>query len=125
MFKPKVKKFNWFVKFITFGFAYGITLAPFGIYIDEEDQKWIKKRTINHETIHWKQQMEMLIIPFYIWYVVEWFIRIIGSIFGFKEPYRNLSFEREAYTNDDNLDYLKTRKHYTWVKYIFNKTPKL
>jgi hypothetical protein len=27
----------------------------------------------------------------------------------FKE-YKNISFEKEAYSNEDNLDYLKTRK---------------
>jgi len=32
--------------------------------------------------------------------------------------YRNISFEREAYDNDDNLNYIKERKHYSWLKYI-------
>ena len=72
-------------------------------------------RIINHEKIHWKQQMEMLIIFFYFWYLIEWFIRLF--ING-KAAYRSLSFEREAYDNDDNLEYLKTRKPYSWLKYM-------
>jgi len=31
--------------------------------------------------------------------------------------YRNISFEKEAYNNDNNLDYLKTRKWFAmWRK---------
>ena len=28
-----------------------------------------------------------------------------------------ISFEVEAYKNQDNLDYLKTRKKYDWIRY--------
>lgn len=56
MCKYKIKKINRFIKIITFGWADGITLAPFGIYIKE---KYLSdKIMINHESIHWKQQME-------------------------------------------------------------------
>jgi len=113
----KVKKMNGFVSFITFGWAAGITLAPFGVYIKE---KYLTdKRMINHESIHWKQQLEMLIIFFYLWYVIEWIIRIFVN--GSK-AYKSLSFEREAYQNDDNLEYLKTRKRFSWLKYINGET---
>lgn len=113
MCKIRIKKMNWFVKFITFGWATGITLAPFGVYIKE---KYLTNvRTINHESIHWKQQLEMLIIFFYVWYFIEWLIRIF---INFEKAYKSLSFEREAYANDDNLDYLKTRKPFAWLKYM-------
>ena len=32
--------------------------------------------------------------------------------------YRNISFERECYDNQHNLDYLKTRKFFNWINYI-------
>jgi hypothetical protein len=113
-FKPKVKKMNWFVSLITFGWAAGITLAPFGIYVKE---KYLTNtRMINHESIHWKQQMEMLIIFFYLWYFIEWIIKIFTN---FGNAYKSLSFEREAYDNDDNLNYLNERKHFAWIKRIF------
>ena len=120
MFEPKLKKFNWFVKLITFNWPVGITLAPFGIYINQKYRTLenVSERTKNHESIHWKQQLEMLIIPFYLWYLLEWVIKLF--IYG-KGAYRNLSFEREAYDNDDNLDYLKTRKKYCWVKRVIKK----
>lgn len=97
----------------------GITLWPY-IIIQEryrDNSYYIKKarRIINHESIHIKQQQELLVIPFYIWYLTEWFIRLF-----FKDnAYRNISFEREAYSNEDNLDYLKTRKWYSFLKYIY------
>ncbi len=56
-----IKKMNWFVKIITFNWAVGITLAPFGIYIKEAYLN--NRRMIRHESIHWEQQMEMWIVP--------------------------------------------------------------
>lgn len=34
------------------------------------------------------------------------------------ERYHDVSFEEEAHNNDSNLDYISTRKHYAWFKYI-------
>jgi hypothetical protein len=106
----KIRKIG---KFLSLFSILGICLAPFGIYIVERYLK--DKFIINHESIHWKQQMEMGILLFYIWYGLEWFIKLF--IYG-KRAYYHLSFEIEAYYNEDNLDYLKTRKHYAWIKYI-------
>ena len=88
----------------------GITIAPFGIYIKEGH---FTERIINHEKIHWRQQMEMLIIPFYLWYIIEWLVRIFINS---KQAYMKIWFEQEAYDNDDNLDYLKSRKYFNWFK---------
>jgi len=107
----KIKKMNGFLKFITGG-AIGITLAPFGIYIREDFIT--HKDIIQHESIHWKQQMEMLILPFYIWYLIEWFIRLFINV----DVYRNISFERESYENEDIPEYINNRKSYSWIKYL-------
>ena len=42
------------------------------------------------------------------------------SIFtlGKVKAYRSISFEQEAYDNQNNLNYLKNRKRFNWVKYI-------
>lgn len=80
-----------------------------------KDKSKINDVVINHESIHTAQMKEMLYIPFYIWYVIEWLIKLFGK----GNAYRNISFEREAYTNQYNLDYLKTRKHYSWFKRLF------
>ena len=63
---------------------------------------------INHEKIHLRQQVELLIFPFYVWYLIEFY----------KKGYWNISFEREAYYNENNLNYLKSRKLFTFVKYL-------
>lgn len=115
MLKPKLKLITPFLRFFIFGNIAAITLSPFGIYFDNE--KYMKdKYIVNHEKIHWKQQLEMLIIFFYIWYILEFIIRIF--ING-NNAYRKLSFEQEAYDNDNNLLYLENRKHYAWIKYLF------
>ena len=50
---------------------------------------------------------EMMYIPFYLLYVVEWLIKLFckGS------AYRNISFEREAY--DNPVSYKHLRAHET------------
>lgn len=111
--KAKIKPMNWFVRMITFGSACGITLAPFGIYIDKDYMD--RKSIINHEQIHWEQQMEMFILPFYIWYGIEWFIRIFTN---WGHAYLSIAFEREAYSNDLNLNYISTRSKFAWLKYL-------
>jgi len=112
----KIKTMTNFLKFFLGKRIIGITLCPFGVYIIE---KYIADLfVINHESIHWKQQVEMLVIPFYIFYILEFIVKLF--IYG-GDAYRNLSFEREAYANDHNLEYLKIRKNYSWVKYIFSK----
>ena len=74
-------------------------------------------RMLNHEKIHCRQQLEMLLVLFYVWYLVEWLYRSIE--FGsFSKGYRNISFEREAYANESYDVYLEIRKLYSWVKYL-------
>ena len=79
----------------------------------------ISEGTIRHETIHTAQMKEMLYIFFYLWYVVEWFVRYVIERDTHK-AYRSISFEREAYDNQDNLTYLKGRKRFAWVNEINN-----
>ena len=117
--KPKFKKFNWLVKLITFNWPLAITLAPFGIYVNQKYSsiEKLSASTKRHEAnIHWPQQLELLIIFFYILYLLEWFIKFF--IYG-KKAYRNISFEREAYHFDNDVNY--KRKHYASFKYIFKK----
>jgi hypothetical protein len=69
--------------------------------------------TLNHEKIHTAQIKEMLYVFFYVWYVIEWFIRLPKG-----NAYRNISFEREAYNNEKDLRYLDNRKRFAWIKYL-------
>lgn len=77
----------------------------------------LREKEMYHELIHCRQQVEMLILPFFIWYVLEWLIRII-IYFDTKKAYKNISFEKEAYSNQEDKDYLKERNFYSWIKYI-------
>jgi len=93
----------------------GITLFPFIILRNTKDR--FNKILINHEKIHLRQQIEMLVVPFYIWYILEYSIRYL-QVRNKQNAYRNISFEREAYENDSNLDYIKKRKWYAFIKYL-------
>lgn len=77
---------------------------------------------LNHELIHTAQMKELLYIPFYLWYLLEWLIRFV-MYRNAKKAYRNVSFEREAYDMQNNFHYIidKERKSYAFIKYIFKK----
>lgn len=119
----KIKKYHTFVlmiivcqKLLKNTKITGITLFPF-IFLRNKRCKH-NKILINHERIHLKQQLELLIVFFYIWYIFEYFIGLIK----FKDrylAYRNISFEREAYGNEKNLSYLRTRKIWSFWNYLF------
>lgn len=80
-------------------------------------RKELKDVDINHEAIHTAQMRELLYIFFYIIYGLEYIVRLFQHSFKNKPAYRAISFEKEAYENEKDLDYLKNRKHYAqWKK---------
>jgi hypothetical protein len=79
--------------------------------------------TLNHEKIHARQQLEMLWIPFFLWYSIEYLIRLI-IYRSHNQAYMNLTHEKEAYSNAVNLNYLQTRKPFSWIKYLRNSSRK-
>ncbi len=81
------------------------------------DTSWIDETVINHEQIHTAQQRELLFIPFYLLYFIEWLFRLVRHR-NWKDAYFAISFEREAYAHGDDLAYLKRRKLYEWIKYL-------
>ena len=89
----------------------------FGIIFARKEFKPISERTLNHELIHTAQMKELLYIFFYLWYGIEWLVRLI-QYRDSKEAYLNISFEREAYKNQYDLSYLKYRKKYEFRKYL-------
>jgi len=100
----------------------GISIFPVIIlrekYRDSDEKFWVDraKQVINHESIHFQQALELGVIPFYVWYVLEWLFKL--PFYGAK-AYEVISFEREAYGNDSDLDYLNKRVRYNWIKRIF------
>lgn len=90
----------------------------FGFVFARKELNPISDRTKNHEAIHTAQGKELIWIFFYLLYGLEWFIRLI-QYRNSKLAYRNISFEKEAYTNDKNTTYLNNRKLYSSFRYIF------
>lgn len=72
---------------------------------------------VNHERIHLRQQIELLWIFFFAWYIIEFLIHLI-RLRNWNKAYHNISFEKEAYKNEDNLYYLEDRKFWTFLKYF-------
>jgi len=93
----------------------GLTIFPF-IFL--RNKKSINDALfLNHEKIHLKQQAELLWIFFFVWYFTEYVVRF----FQFKNhefAYKNISFEKEAYKNERNLNYLESRKTLAFLKYL-------
>lgn len=82
-----------------------------------QDKSWIDKFIVNHERIHTRQQKELLYIPFYLLYVLEWLFRLV-QYRNQNDAYMNISFEREAYKHGRDLSYLSKRKPYSWTNFL-------
>jgi len=93
----------------------GLSLWPFIIL--KEGSLRADGVLINHERIHLKQQQELLILPFYLLYIAEWILRTLLYLDSYK-AYQNISFEREAYANEDDLNYLSKRKNFGFLHYL-------
>ncbi|MEM5565998.1 hypothetical protein WNY78_12825 [Psychroserpens sp. AS72] len=93
----------------------GITIFPF-IFLKYYNLK-SSPVLMNHEKIHMRQQLELLVIPFYIFYTIEFVIRLIQYKKWYL-AYQNISFEREAYYKEKDLNYLKSRPFWSFVSYL-------
>lgn len=93
----------------------GIALFPF-IVLRQSRMK-DDPVLINHEKIHLRQQLELLVIPFFIWYGLEFLIRYL-KYRNWRMAYSTISFEREAYKNEKDLNYLKSRSWYGFLGYV-------
>lgn len=103
----------------------------FGVLFVRGNAK-IDNVSLNHEEIHTSQMKEMLYIFFYIGYGIEWLIRTTSYSLRYVSrkirdkvrkwnpylAYRRISFEREAYDNELNMEYLHDREHFGWTKYL-------
>ena len=117
-----------------------LAMAAWPFVFTRKDARRLTNEDINHESIHCYQQIEVMVasaiiigllvifvgispwwfvlVPFmfYLLYVLEYFIRSIieGNM---KKAYRKIATEQEAYGNEGNLSYLKTRKWFSWIRY--------
>jgi hypothetical protein len=102
-------------KFILSRHFDGVVLWPFIVVKRAE----LKKNPIfmNHERIHLKQQVEMLLIFFFLWYFFEYLIRLLKYGDSYK-AYNKICFEREAYANEKNLKYRENRPFWNFLNYL-------
>lgn len=110
IFVPK-DKFNRFSKMVVHTFGKGT---------NPDSSSTMDQVIKNHENIHWFQQLELLIIPFYIIYILNW---LYLGIFKYKGrnwtlAYQNIIFEKEAYDNEYDVSYLERRKIWSFLKYL-------
>ncbi len=78
---------------------------------------------LHHERIHLRQQIELLWVFFFLIYLVEFVTKIII----YKEPkqaYLNISFEREAYAHEYDLDYVRRKPLWSFTAYLFEPRSK-
>ncbi|OOG76964.1 hypothetical protein B0E44_03180 [Flavobacterium sp. A45] len=98
----------------------GLTVFPFVFIKYAFDFE--NKVLVNHEKIHIRQQIELLVLPFFLWYFVEYAVRLL-QYKNANLAYRNISFEREAYANEQHLNYLETRTYFSFLKYLKTNKP--
>jgi hypothetical protein len=94
----------------------GLTLFPFIILRKEIRGSTEAAITINHERIHIRQQVELLVVFFAVWYIASFFRGLIRGLTLY-EAYRGIIFEREAFDRMYDLGYLKARKMFAFMKY--------
>lgn len=88
---------------------YAISLGPFVI-----SRGTINTKTRIHETIHYKQWVELGFVGFLIMYPAFWVWNRLQGMSG-PDAYFNIPFEVEAYDNQGDLGYIFNRKPYAWL----------
>lgn len=94
-------------------------MALFPFILVRQKQLKYDAQLIRHETIHFRQELELLIIPFYILYLLNYLINLLRYR-DHNKAYFNIAFEREAYAYEADSNYLKTRPFWAWVKFLKN-----
>ena len=92
-------------------------MAVFPLVIIREDLRGTSadRYTVNHEMIHIRQQLELLLVFFVLWYILSYYLlRVRGC--SRREAYMGIRFEREAYSNMYDLRYLGRRRPFSFLK---------
>jgi hypothetical protein len=101
-----------FVKKMTYA---GMALFPF-VLIRRDVSPARFPVLVNHEKIHLRQQLEMLLLPFYFAYLIHYLINLVRYK-NHDTAYRNVIFEKEAFANEADLNYLSQRRCWNFIKY--------
>ena len=93
----------------------GMTMFPFVMVRDRNAEDYLV--LMNHERIHLRQQLELFVLPFFVLYGLDYLVKLIVYR-DRRKAYLNIVFEREAYQNENDLDYLKSRSFWKFLKYL-------
>lgn len=126
-------------KFLPFKGFVAMTVWPFIFIRKDKELKFVDK-VKRHEYIHVYQQIECLLVGvvlaflmlilgcgwwsliplglFFELYAVEWIIKGLINFGNSRRAYRSISFEREAFENQENPDWLDDRPKFYWIKYV-------
>ena len=123
----------------------GIKLMTIWPFIFTRKGTDVTKDDMNHECIHLRQQIEVLIVSaativilcltadvswwwmasaplcYFVLYGLEYAVRLF-AYGNRKEAYRNISFEQEAFANEKDAEYLGRRRRFAWVSFLTRKT---
>ena len=106
-------KFKGFILNVSFLWVEGLAFFPF-IFLKRRGPTFV---LVNHERIHLKQQLELGLIIFYIWYFTEYLVRLVQHKKHYL-AYLHISFEKEAYTHQADAEYLRKRRMWAFLKYL-------
>jgi hypothetical protein len=107
------------ISFLTLGSKDVTAMAIWPFIIGKSEEVRRDEVLLNHERIHLRQQGEMLLIFFLLWYLLEYlYFRFLKKYSHF-QAYKSISFEREAYQKDRDLQYLSHRP--MWASFRFFK----
>jgi hypothetical protein len=103
-----------------------VAINLFGIIFVRKEYKAIiennyfkKSVLLNHELVHTAQYKELLYVFYLPLYLLNYFINLFVHL-SFKKAYRNVCFEKEAYTKEYDDYYLERRHRFAWFSYILN-----
>lgn len=93
----------------------GMALFPFILL---KKQKYKEHAVLlNHERIHLAQQVELMLLGFYVLYLLHYLYNLL-KYRNHNSAYLNIIFEREAYSMEEDISYLKERRLWHWLRYL-------
>lgn len=108
-----------FGRFVSLGDkAMALTFYPF-IFMRPDTRS--HESLLQHEQIHIKQQLELLIIGAWMLYGIEYFYARYIKKLDKRQAYYYTALEQEAHRNSKVPNYLKQRKSYAVLRYVFDK----
>mgnify|MGYP001377429771 CR=1 FL=1 len=95
--------------------VWGMAIFPFILVREDLRGSSEARYTINHEMIHIRQQAELLLVFFMLWYYIPYLARRFRG-YSPSQAYMMSRFEKEAYANMYDLRYLNRRRPFSFLK---------